>query len=411
MKFGQTRTKSILLNSYEPADRHSRFIKQPDRQFLPFVEIQEGKRRYESSRRDPENPHLLLRQLHSRAWFKILVALVLTHGDAFRSNAIERATPARVKCSMHGPLKGKIILRTFVCLLLGLVVLCLWQARELRRSRAQLVQLQVELDVQRADSLDYQTQLKSLEKQRNDLRENVTGLRGTLDQAAGSNKPPTASESPQAIESEPELAADRARIRQITGAIMAKQLYGPLLKDLGLDGADADKFVGALAASLYTAEGRERRGEEKTAAVDQAARDFLTPEQFAGYQTYKETMVERLKLDQLESHLKRMNLDLSDQQHLQLIEAINEQHRQGLPPEPDVRGWIQQIDAHFQRQEQANIDLRQRAQAILTPDQLAIYSRYQDQLNRLQREGIANTLASYFDKSWGAWIRPDPEVK
>src|SRR4051812_9937369 len=140
---------------------------------------------------------------------------------------------------MHTPGRGRIIAAGLVCLLVFAGVVLLRQGRELRRSRAEIVALQSELDDERVGNLEVQNRLKSLEKQGADLRENAIALRGALNEVGRSNRPSATSESPQVIESNPESPAQEAlRIRRMEGAIELKQLYAPLLKDLGLDGVD-----------------------------------------------------------------------------------------------------------------------------------------------------------------------------
>jgi hypothetical protein len=197
---------------------------------------------------------------------------------------------------------------------------------------------------------------------------------------------------------------------------MVDQLYSPFVKKMGLSPEDADKFKNLLAdhmvsgadkaAAMFGGGDSANRTEAlKSMAADQKANeqqihDFLGDEGFAQYQEYQKTASERMQLNAFRQQA-GADYSLTDQQSEQLLSFMSEEKQAAAangqtPPDQSQRqAGLQaalsddQTEKLLQTQETINQRVYDRAQAILSPDQLTAFGKFQNSQLQMMRMGMS----------------------
>ncbi len=223
----------------------------------------------------------------------------------------------------------------------------------------------------------------------------------------------------------------RKVIRQQQRA-MLDQLYGPLVKKLGLTAEQAGQFKDLLAdnmmkgtekaSSLMGGASATNRTEmlEKLSAeqkdFDEKVRGFLGETAYAQYKDYQQTVGERTQLSQFQQQNASSEHPLTDQQSEKLLAFMKEEKQavaasSGLPLPGDNQDPAQMqamfsgegIEKLLQSQETINQRVYARASEVLSPEQLSAFGTFQTNQFQMMRMGM--TMARKFmvpEKTEGA---------
>jgi hypothetical protein len=209
---------------------------------------------------------------------------------------------------------------------------CLYQAHQLRRHKAEMAQLQEQAREQASQLEASKTSHDRLKQQRLDLAEKLDAASEALE-SARKNSAVVASNAAAAAQA-PKTAAGGSKGMEGFGGAIAKMLenpemkklivqqqrammdtmYGPLFKDLGLSKEETDRFKELLLSTqMKTVEqsgalfGGKQDGESKAEiakSLGEAAkqneediRAFLGDDRYNQYKDYKETLSERMQLN------------------------------------------------------------------------------------------------------------------
>lgn len=193
-------------------------------------------------------------------------------------------------------------------------------------------------------------------------------------------------------------------------------LYAPLFKELALSPAETDQFKNLVLTNQLR--NMERAGDLMKGLAEPASRDatfqkvvqqakegdeemkaLLGEQRFAHYREYNETMGDRLTIQQLKQQLLSAT-PLRDDQEFQLHRIMREEAKKmPLPPgedNPGVRSWSmivsdEAMENQFHRQQEINKRVLERAQAVLSDEQLETFRKFQ--LNQLQMQRMGVTMA------------------
>jgi hypothetical protein len=194
-------------------------------------------------------------------------------------------------------------------------------------------------------------------------------------------------------------------------------LYGPLFKELGLSPEQIQQFkelllaqqmkgveqAGALLGDITTEQDRAERAQmlaDLDRQNEEAIKAFLGEEGYPQYQHYRETLGDRMQLNQFHLQLAGGEHPLDSEQQAQLLHIMNEE-RQALAADFAQLGWVGGQPANPQDLFAADklnqvMDLQQnlgqrvydRARSVLQPEQLDAFGAFQTNQLSLQRIGI-----------------------
>jgi hypothetical protein len=199
--------------------------------------------------------------------------------------------------------------------------------------------------------------------------------------------------------------------------MMMDQLYGPLIKQMGLTPEEAERFKNMLADDMM-------RGTERASALlggsesdrkellsqmaaeqkssEEKIQEFLGDGLFAQYKEYQQTLAERTQLNMLRQQSAGSEHPLSDAQTEQLLLLMSEEKRNVAAatgkPFPGVNQSSDQFEAMlsedraealFQAQESVNQRVFERAKEILSPEQLQGFSKFQNDQLQMMRMGVS----------------------
>jgi hypothetical protein len=210
---------------------------------------------------------------------------------------------------------------------------------------------------------------------------------------------------------------------------MVDQLYSPFVKKLGLSPEDADKFKNLLAdqmvsgadkaAALFDGGNSANQAEAlKSMQADQKANeqqihDLLGDDGFAQYQEYQKTASERMQLNAFRQQA-GADYSLTDQQTEQLLTFMSEEKQAAsangqIPPgQSQQQAGLQaalsddQSEKLLQNQEAINQRVYDRAQAILSPDQLSAFGKFQKSQLQMMRMGMSMARKMFGNESSSA---------
>lgn len=201
---------------------------------------------------------------------------------------------------------------------------------------------------------------------------------------------------------------------------MLDQLYGPLIKQLGLTESEATSLKDLLADNMMKAtdkasslfSGTNRAAMTGALAADQKdfeeqVKAFLGEDRYAQYQSYQLTMGDRAQLNMYKQQNGGGALALTDPQTESLLNIMQEEKKyissltgQAIPGSGQNQGNLEamlsseQTDKMLQFQDQVNQRVFQRATTLLSPDQLAAFGTFQT--NQLQMMRMSMSMARKF---------------
>jgi hypothetical protein len=277
-----------------------------------------------------------------------------------------------------------------------------WQQLQIERERADQVASQSEALKQRIAELEQvRGGLGGFE-----LADSESQVNGDHAIAKSAAPPPGQTSTPDAVSAEPQ---NRFQVRpQEPSPAMRKmmraqlrsnnkRMYADLVAQMGLSDEDANKFYDLLTDQQAANFGQVRSLEpdEARAKMQQsrkqtqaAIEDLLGADRLATYREYQETMSVRAEVDMIARQLEGLEHSLSADQRKRLVAAMIEEQK--LVPRPEYSSYG---DAELygkaltEWEAQYNERATDRARGILSGDQFASYSEYQ-QWQRELRENF-----------------------
>ena len=325
-----------------------------------------------------------------------------------------------------------ILFLTVTTITLGVV--CVVQSRKTAGQQTQVVALQSELEAasQQVESLE--TAQKRADHQRHELMGQAEELAAQLQarQLVETNvtvpappPPPPVAEGKKADEEKGGLGQmiskmmqnpDTKKFIQQQQRMMMDQMYGPLVKQLGLTPEEATQFKDMLvdngmkaaekATSLMGDSGGTNRTEMLSSlsaeqkSFDDQVKALLGDDRYAQYKDYQQTVGERALLNQFKQQA-GSDYNLSDPQSEALLAFMKEEKKSvaastGLPlgdssQDPAKLQTLMsddKVDQYMQAQETLNQRVYDRARTILSPDQLNTLGKFQTNQLQMMRMGM-----------------------
>ncbi len=315
----------------------------------------------------------------------------------------------------------------------SLAVVCVVQTQKSSTQKTQLAALRGEAEVRSQQLEELRAARKRFEHQRQELMSQAEELAAQLQarQFAATNivvaapPPAPAAESEKPAEEKGGFGAMLSKMMQDPDTremirtqqrMMVDQMYGPLIKRLGLTPEDAAKFKELLtdnmmsaadkASSLFGAMGSTNSSEAikgmtaQQKSFDEQVKSFLGEDGYAQYKDYQETMGERTLLNRYKMQA-GSDYNLNDQQTEALLTIMKEEKKNvaaatGLPLADNSNDPAKlqamlsgdKLDQYLQAQDSVNQRVYQRAQTFLSPDQLNTLSRFQTNQTQMMRMGM-----------------------
>jgi hypothetical protein len=205
---------------------------------------------------------------------------------------------------------------------------------------------------------------------------------------------------------EMELSAEETET--FKNLILDKQMSG---MDLGMtvleDGFDREKI-----AEL----GREVEQEKEI--IENEIKEFLGEEQYAAYQKYEKSIVDRMTLNQFKQRLGSSGGLLEYHQEDQLLQAMREEREdtdfthdfENSTPADFELFSEKNLEKYFQEEEELSQRVYERARNILTPDQLPVFKSFQEGQLSMKKMGM-RMAAQMFGQLKKEKTGEDPEDK
>jgi len=318
---------------------------------------------------------------------------------------------------------------------LALGALCITQWRNLDSTRRQLESAHAEIDAANRQTEEMQAIQKRLEQQKNDLMqlaaESAAAARAATQQLAAATSSPPATVKPAAVTvSAAEPEKDGGGLRGMLANMMKDpetrkfirdqqrqmmdQLYGPLIKKMGLSAEEGEKFKDLLAdnmmqgaekaTSLFGGTNRAELIATMTAEQkksEEVLKDFLGEDRYNLYKDYQETAGERTQLTMFKQQNASSDYPVSDIQIEELL-AFMQQEKQSLaatgqqfpgnsqdPANFDAMLSPERLDQFIQSQEALNQRVYERAKTVLSPQQLESFAKFQGNQLQMMRMGFS----------------------
>jgi hypothetical protein len=327
-----------------------------------------------------------------------------------------------------------IIILFLAATTLTLGVVCVVQSRNSAGQHTQAAALQEELDAKSQQVEDLQAAQKRADQQRHELMSQAEDLAAQLQArqlAEASVTAPAPPPAPPVAETNKPAEAQGALGKMIAKMMqdpdtrkfmreqqrmMMDQMYGPLVKQLGLTPEEATQFKDMLidngmkaaekATSVFGGNGATNRTEMlNSLTADQKSfedqiKSLLGDDRYAQYKDYQQTVGERTMLNQFKQQA-GSDYNLSDPQTEALLTFMKEEKQSvaastGLPlsgsgqDAANLQAMMSgdKSDQLMQNQETINQRVYDRARTILSPDQLQTLGRFQTNQIQMMRMGM-----------------------
>ena len=201
------------------------------------------------------------------------------------------------------------------------------------------------------------------------------------------------------------------------------QMYSPLIKRLAMTPEESDKLKNLLAdqmmegsAMLFGNQGSSR-GSEALASVasaqtdlDNKVKELLGDDRYAEYKDYQLTVGERMQLSQFKQMLG--DNPLTDQQTEQLLSIIKAEKKNVAGPNGEAFSGLTSnskasmdailaddtaMEKLLQTQNDLNDRVYQRANEVLSPDQLTAFGKFQTNQAAMMRLGVTMARKMFSD--------------
>ena len=330
-------------------------------------------------------------------------------------------------------MKNTLIL-IFALTTIALGTVCVVQSRKLAALKTETTSLRADAEQQTRELADLQSSQKLLEQQRQELFEQSSQLAAKLQSqphSAGKAGVPSHIATASATNT-----SDSDKDKNPLGSLLAKmmddpetkkmirqqqramldQLYSPLVKQMGLQPDEAERFKDLLAdnmikgaekaTSLLGGDSSTNRTEmmtkmaEEQKNFDEQVRGFLGESRYAQYKDYQETAGERTQLNQFRQTAGSEGA-LTDRQTEQLLAFMKEEKQAatgagGLSSfEGKDAASIQAmlsgegLEKILQSQETIGQRVYERARTVLSENQLAAFGKFQTNQIQMTRMGMS----------------------
>ncbi len=321
---------------------------------------------------------------------------------------------------------------------LGLGAIVISQQHKLALQQAELTALHQQLEEQTNQFKTFESDRQRWERRQQDMLGQIDVLAAEVmaNRAAATNKaltPVAAAETTTNAEASTTTRSDKSEQggfgKMLAGMMkdptmrqfirdqqrtMVDQLYSPFVKKLGLSADEAEKFKDLLAdnmvsgadkaAAMFDGGNSTNRSEALKAmqadqkAAEQQVHDFLGDERFTQYQEYQKTANERMQLNAFRQQAGTDSTPLTDQQTEQLLTFMSEEKQAATATgqttsdqrQAGFQGMLSddQTEKLLQNQEAINQRVYDRAQAVLSPDQLTAFGKFQKSQLQMMRMGV-----------------------
>jgi hypothetical protein len=341
---------------------------------------------------------------------------------------------AGLECRRRTIMKNTLMIMLAVATL-AVSGVCLYQARQLQARKAEIAGLQRQVQTQ-ADQLEAVKSSQERLKQRHlDIADKLEATSSALDSAqeaaarAASNAAVATASAKKAAASGkpgenfgPTIAKmlENPEMKKMIAAqqrAMMDMMYGPLFKELGLSPEETDRFKEMLlavqmkgveqAGSLFGGKADAKEKAELAKSLSDATKQsedeikaFLGDARYAQYEDYKETIGERMQLNQLTQQLASGQNALTADQQGQMLNIMKEE-RKAMANDFASLGWAgsqpsNPADALSEEKMNQIMDLQknlgqrvyERARSVLQPEQLSAFGTFQSNQLSMQRLGI-----------------------
>jgi len=327
-----------------------------------------------------------------------------------------------------------IIILLLAATTITLGVVCVVQSRKAASLQTQVAALQRESEAEAQQLEDLHRAQKRADQQRHDLMGQAEDLAAKLQarQLAEDASPALAPPAPPLVSETNKPAEEKGGLGKMISKMMQDpdtrkfireqqrmmmdQMYGPLVKQMGLTPEEATQFKDMLAdngmkaaeqaTSVFGGSGATNRTEMLSSltaqqkSFDDQLQAFLGDARYAQYKDYQDTVGERAMLTQFKQQA-GSDYNLSDPQTEALLTFMKEEKKNvaastGLPLGDSGQGTAQlqslmsdnNVDQYMQAQTTINQRVYDRAQTILSPDQLATLGRFQTNQLQMMRVGM-----------------------
>jgi hypothetical protein len=194
---------------------------------------------------------------------------------------------------------------------------------------------------------------------------------------------------------------------------MMNIMYGGLFQELDLTSEQKEKLTELLldsqlgsmeqASSFFDGDAAARAEANQAVAEakkqsDEKIKALLGEEEFAQYEEYRNDIGDRMQLDQFKKQMQDGPSALQDEQTKQLLALMKDEKAKVPPVVPDKSEQPAQnleallkdetLEKQLQWQEDLNRRVRERASAVLTPEQLKQFSEFQASQLNMQKLGM-----------------------
>jgi len=341
-----------------------------------------------------------------------------------------------------------VIILLLAATTITLGVVCVVQSHKFAGGKTQVAALQGELEAKSQEIQDLQAAQKRADQQRHALMGQAEELAAKLhaqklvEASAPAPIKTIASAAPEPGKPAEEKGGlgkmlakmmenpDTRKFLQEQQRMMMDQMYGPLVKQLGLTPEEAAQFKDMLvenamkatdkASSLFGGDGSTNRSDlfgsltAEQKSFDDQVKAFLGDARYAQYKDYQETAGERVLLNQFKQQA-GSDWNLSDPQTEALLTFMKEEKESvsastGLPLGNSSQNTAQlqammagdKVDQFMQAQETINQRVLDRARTILSPDQMQMVGRFQTNQTQMMRMGMGMVKQMFGPDNAGA---------
>jgi RNA polymerase sigma factor (sigma-70 family) len=286
-------------------------------------------------------------------------------------------------------------------------IACQWY--ELSDTRQKTAQLQQQLARQTELFNDQQDALKQLQNRNTSLAQQVQSLsRPPATASDRADIPPATPATPPSAPKGGLLASmlkdpamKQAMIDQ--QAMLLKKQYAALVKQLNLTPEKTDKFYSILidvqsnnmanSLAMFSASGDKAAADkaisDSVAAADTQVQALLGDNAFAQFKDYRESLVDRMQLDQMTSDFSAS--PLSGDQYQKLLQTMRAERENAapVPGQPAAQSdMAANMNTVVDRQQQINDRVLQQAESFLSPQQLQTLAASQSNFLRLEKSYV-----------------------
>jgi hypothetical protein len=343
----------------------------------------------------------------------------------------------------------KLTTMVLAVMALALGVVCVMQSRKSAGQQTQNASLRGELSVKEQQLEDLQAAQERAGRQRRELTSQTEELAAQLraHQQAATNvtapAPLPATESEKPADDQSGLGTMLAKMmedpetRKLIRSqqrMMMDQMYGPLVKQMGLTSEEAVQFKDLLAdnamkaaekaSAMLGGPGSTNRTEmlasltAEQKSFEEQVKSFLGDTRYGQYKDYQETVSERAMLSQFKLQA-GSDYNLSDPQTEALLTFMKEEKKNvaastGLPlgdsgQDPAKLQALMaddKLEQLLQAQEAVGQRVYERARTILSPEQLNTLGQFQTNQMQMMRVGMSMAKKMFTPDKAGAGVTP-----